>query len=60
MIKLHVNFICINEWFFFVHINIKILFQNKFLILKKNVNTNVYVQYTCNLLFLCISLQHIK
>jgi hypothetical protein len=33
-IKLHVNFICVNGWlsviqFYFFHINIKFLFQNK-------------------------------
>jgi hypothetical protein len=30
-IKLHVNFICINEWFFFVHININFNFKINFM-----------------------------
>jgi hypothetical protein len=42
---------------FFVHINIKIKFQNK--VLKKSkiyASNNVYVQFTsCNILFICRS-----
>jgi len=46
---------------FYLYINIKFWFQNKVEgKFKLYVSIKVYVQYTCNLLFLCRSLQHNK